>query len=120
MAMGLIVVGMGPPPVLAVAATGLLGFGFAFPWSSVVSAALRQTPERERGSAVGVISAFYDLFVGLSSFAAGAVATHFGYSAAFLMAVLGLGAAAITGRFVFPDKDTPVVDVAAQVLDVTP
>ena len=34
---------------------------------------LRQTPDREHGSAMGLLSAFYDLFVGLGSFAAGAV-----------------------------------------------
>lgn len=102
MAIGLIVIGIGPSPVVAVLAAGLLGFGFSFPWSSVASSVLRQTPQRERGSAVGVLSAFYDLFVGISSFAAGAVATHFGYSAAFLMAAAALGAAAIAGRFVFP------------------
>jgi len=62
---------------------------------------MRQTPAGERGSALGVLTAFYDLFVGISSFAAGAVATRFGYSAAFLTAAGALGAAAIAGRFVF-------------------
>jgi len=50
---------------------------------------------------VGILSAFYDLFVGLSSFAAGWVAHEFGYSAAFFMAALALVAAAIAGKFVF-------------------
>ena len=68
---------------------------------SIASTVLRETPERERGSAVGVLSAFYDLFVGVSSFGAGAVASRFGYWAAFVMAAVALGAAAIAGRFVF-------------------
>jgi predicted MFS family arabinose efflux permease len=63
---------------------------------------LRRTPDRERGSVVGVLSAFVDLFVGASSFSAGLVAKHFGYSATFVMAAAALGAAAIGGRFVFP------------------
>lgn len=104
MAVGLVVIGTGPSPVLAVSAAALLGFGFSFPWASVASTVLRQTPQAERGSAVGVLSAFYDLFVGLSSFAAGGVASHFGYSAAFYMAAAALGAAAITALFVFPQS----------------
>ena len=62
---------------------------------------LRRVHPGKRGSAVGVLSAFYDLFVGTSSFAAGAVADRFGYSAAFVMAVLALAGAAIFGRWVF-------------------
>ena len=101
MAAGLLVLAGGPAPVAAVGATALLGFGFSFPWSSIASTVLRRTPSSERGSAVGILSAFYDLFVGLSSFAAGWVAHEFGYSAAFFMAALALVAAAIAGRFVF-------------------
>jgi MFS family permease len=119
MAVGLVAIGMGPSPVLAVGAAALLGFGFSFPWSSVASTVLRQTPQSERGSAVGVLSAFYDLFVGISSFAAGGVASHYGYSAAFYMAAASLGAAAIAGRFVFPASHPAQVfpDAPAQVLE---
>jgi MFS family permease len=101
MAAGLIVIAMGPAPLLAVLATALLGLGFSFPWSSVATTVLRQTPDGERGSVVGVLGAFVDLFVGISSFSAGIVAKRFGYSAAFIMAAAALGAAAIAGRFVF-------------------
>ena len=103
MGLGLIVIAMGPGPVLALIAAAVLGFGFSFPWSSVATTVLRQTPDRERGSVVGVLSAFVDLFVGLSAFSAGMVAKRFGYSAAFLMGAAALGAAAIAGRFVFSD-----------------
>jgi MFS family permease len=106
MALGLIALAAAPSPVVAVCAAAVLGFGFSFPWASIASTVLRQTPERERGSAVGVLSAFYDLFVGCSSFAAGEVANRFGYSAAFVMAACALGAAAIAGRFVFTRKQT--------------
>jgi MFS family permease len=101
MATGLALIALSPSPAMAVTAAGILGLGFSFPWSSIASTVLRQTPSGERGSAVGVLSAFYDLFVGISSFTAGAVANHFGYSAAFIMATAALGAAAIAGRFVF-------------------
>ncbi len=101
MAVGLVVLAGGPGPVAAVGATALLGFGFSFPWSSIAATVLRRTPSAERGSAVGILSAFYDLFVGVSSFAAGWVAHQYGYAAAFLMAAIALIAAAVAGRFVF-------------------
>jgi predicted MFS family arabinose efflux permease len=75
---------------------------------------LKQTPVREHGTAVGVLSAFYDLFVGTSSFAAGAVSARFGYPAAFLMAATSLVVAAVMGIFVFPKQQAetfPVEDI---------
>jgi MFS family permease len=101
MALGLILLGLAPRPALAITAAAILGFGFSFPWASVASTVLRRTPSQQHGSTIGVLSAFYDLFVGVSSFTAGAVAQRFGYSIAFYMAAASLIAAAIAGRFVF-------------------
>jgi len=101
MACGLVGVAWAPTPAVAIAAMGLVGFGFSFPWSSVASMVLRRTPEQQRGSAIGVLTAFYDLFVGISSLAAGAVAKNYGYPYAFLMAAVSIGAAAIAGRYLF-------------------
>jgi MFS family permease len=108
MAIGLALLAAGPSPVFAVTAAAILGFGFSFPWSSILATVLRKTPSGERGSTIGVLSAFYDLFVGGSSFVAGAVAKHFGYSAAFVMATVALAGAAIAGRFVFAGTPNPV------------
>lgn len=107
MAVGLSVIAAGPGPATAIAATGLLGFGFSFPWASIASTVLRKTAPHERGSTVSFLSAFYDLFVGVSSFGAGAIAKRYGYSAAFVMAVIAIGGAAIMGRLVFfqPEAD---------------
>jgi MFS family permease len=102
MALGLLILATGPSPALAITASAILGFGFSFPWSSVVSMVLRQTSDREHGSAIGVLGAFYDLFVGIGSFTAGAVSDRFGYASAFVMAALALGAAAVIGWFLFP------------------
>lgn len=110
MAAGLSVIAAGPAPAVAVGATALLGFGFSFPWASVASTVLRGTPPGERGSAVSLLSVFYDLFVGASSFAAGAVANRLGYPAAFLMAVAAVAGAAVAGRFVFAHP-RPAVDL---------
>jgi len=101
MAVGLAVLATAPGFVGAIIGAGCLGFGFSFPWASVASTVLRRTAEGQRGSAVSVLSAFYDLFVGSSSFSAGIVANAYGYAAAFIMAIVALFAAAISGRFVF-------------------
>ena len=106
MAVGLVIIAMGPGPLVAVLATGLLGFGFSFPWASIAATVLKRTPAREHGSVVSVLSAFYDLFVGISSITAGAIANHFGYAAAFATAAASLIAAAIAGRVVFPKNET--------------
>jgi MFS family permease len=102
MTAGMLVLAAGPSPMIAIMAAAVLGFGFSFPWSSVVSMVLRQTPDREHGSAVAILGAFYDLFVGTGSFAAGAVSDHFGYGSAFVMAAGALGVAAVLGLFMFP------------------
>jgi len=104
MAIGLSILATGPTWIWAVIGAGLLGLGFSFPWASVASTVLRRSIDSERGSNLSVLSAFYDLFVGMSSFSAGIIATHFGYAATFLMAIAALGAAAIAGRFVFTEE----------------
>ena len=120
MAAGLTALATGPEPFLAISATALLGFGFSFPWSAVASTVLRQIPERERGSAVGILSAFYDFFVGVSSFAAGLIAKNFGYSAAFAMAAAALGGAAIAGRFVFRAQALAGVTADVECVEANP
>lgn len=105
MSVGLLVLASGPRPALAVAAAALLGLGFSFPFSSIASTVMRRSLDHERGVAVGTLSAFYDLFVGSGSFAAGAVATRFGYSATFVMAALALVASAFLGWYVLPAED---------------
>jgi MFS family permease len=102
MAVGMLVLATGPSPMIAIGAAAILGFGFSFPWSSVVSTVLRQTSDREHGSAIGILGAFYDLFVGVGSFAAGAISDRFGYASAFGMAAAALGVAAVVGLFLFP------------------
>jgi MFS family permease len=106
MALGLGTLAIGPPPAVAIGAAAILGFGFSFPWSSTVAPVLRKIPSNERASAVGVLSAFVDLFVGVSSFVAGGVAKHFGYSAAFVLAAVAVGGAAVAGRFLFTSTRT--------------
>jgi len=104
MGVGLGILAAAPPFAGAVIGAALLGLGFSFPWASVASTVLRRTSDGERGSAVSVLSAFYDLFVGTSSFSAGLLANSFGYAAAFVMAIVALAAAGIAARFVFQEN----------------
>jgi MFS family permease len=101
MAVGMLTLAAGPPPILAMAAAGLLGLGFSFPWSSIASTLLRRTAEHERGSVVSYLGAFYDLFVGIGSFSAGIVSDRFGYPSAFVMAVAALVLSGAIGWKVF-------------------
>ena len=104
MAIGLCMIAAGPSPAIAMTAAVILGFGFSFPWSSIAATVRRKIDKAEHGSAIGLLSAFFDLFVGVSSVAAGAVSYHFGYPAAFLMAAAALLAAGLAGRVVFFSK----------------
>jgi MFS family permease len=113
MALGLAILATGPVWIWAVLGAALLGFGFSFPWAAIASTVLRRAPDGERGSTVSVLSAFYDVFVGISSFSAGLVASSFGYSAAFVMAIVALAGAATAGRFVFAGSGIAAPHLAA-------
>jgi MFS family permease len=109
MAIGLVTIAAGPGPVVAVGSAALLGLGVSFPWSAVAARVIRETPERERGSVIGILSAFVDLFVGISSFCAGTIAKKYGYSAAFVMAAVVLGGSAFAGRYIFRSRSMEVL-----------
>jgi MFS family permease len=106
MAAGTAIIAFTSAPAMSIAGAAILGLGFSFPWASIATTVLRRTPSQQRGSAVGVLSAFYDLFVGGSSFAAGALAANFGYRSAFLLALSGIVVAAVAGRQVFGVGDS--------------
>ena len=118
MAIGLTILATGPTWTWAVIASALLGFGYSFPWASIAATVLRRAHESERGSSVSVLSAFYDVFVGASSISAGFLANSFGYSAAFIMAIVALGVAAIVGRAVFAANDATAHEFPAAVAAV--
>jgi MFS family permease len=104
MAVGITIVAFTSGPVVSVLGAAILGLGFSFPWASIASTVMKRTPSRQRGSAVGVLSAFYDLFVGSSSFLAGVLSGHFGYRSAFLLALGGVIVAAWFGKYVFSTR----------------
>lgn len=110
MAAGLSLIALAPPAPIAIAAAALIGFGFGFPWPSMASFVLEKTADHERPSALGVMSACVDGFVGFSSMAAGAVAARFGYPSIYVMAVFAIGIAALIGQRVFEEPPEPSVE----------
>ncbi len=104
MGLGLTLLAFFPGPRTSLTGAILLGLGFAFPWSSIASTVLRRTPSHSHGSAVGVLGAYVDVFVGSGSAIAGTLAHTYGYAAAFKMALAGIGLAALAGLKVFPKK----------------
>ncbi len=118
MTVGLIIIATGPSYGWAIFASAVLGFGYSFPWASIASIVMRRAPQGERGSSVSVLSAFYDVFVGASSFSAGLLANSFGYTSAFIMATVALLAGAATATVVFAETDAaeepvPVLQTAS-------
>ncbi len=112
MAIGLGIITAGPTRFWAIVGAALLGFGYSFPWASIAATVLRRAHSSERGSSVSVLSAFYDVFVGVSSFSAGLLANSFGYRSAFIMAMFSLVASAIAAKFVFAANDAEHEDLA--------
>jgi MFS family permease len=101
---GLVALAFAPGRLSGIGAAAALGFGFSFPWGAVASVVVRRAHAAQRGRALGVLTAFYDLFVGISSFAAGSIAHDFGYRWTFVMAACCVGVAAVAGRMVFRES----------------
>ncbi len=94
LAVGLVAIAAGHAPILDIPAALLVGLGYSFPWPALASVVVARVPAAERGSALGALNAFYDLFVAASSAVAGAVAGRWGLDAVFWMALGSVGVAA--------------------------
>ncbi len=96
---GLLLLASAPPAPVSILAAALIGFGFSFPWPSVASFVLQRIDDSRRASGMGVLTAFADLFLGVGSLLAGAVASRFGYPWIYVTsAVAVLGAVALAER----------------------
>ena len=84
---------LAPNRWVAIAATIAIGIGYSFPWPSVATIVISRVGDHERGSALGVLTAYYDLFVAIGSFLTGAIAAQLGITAVFWFAVLNLAVA---------------------------
>jgi predicted MFS family arabinose efflux permease len=80
---------------LALAGAALSGCGLALVFPALGVEAVRSVDEQNRGSALGVFTAFLDCAMGITGPIAGFIVGKFGYSAIFLF-----GSAAAGGGFV--------------------
>jgi len=81
-----------------VAAVGALvmGSGFTLLYPSLALLVIKASPDSERGAALGAYTSFWDLGIGVSGLATGAVAAV-GYPAVFVLATVSAVAAGIAG-----------------------
>ena len=75
------------------------GFGLSFP--SIALDALQQASPGDRGAAIGIVSAFFDVGLAASGVVLGAIADHAGYAGAFGFAAVCAAAAV---PFVMPRR----------------
>jgi MFS family permease len=83
---GLVAIALSRSSLLDIPAALLVGLGYAFPWPALAVVVVARVQVWERASALGALTAFYDLFVAVSSAIAGAVAGHFGFASVFWLA----------------------------------
>ena len=83
---GLILLGLATVPAMAHAGAALAGFGFSLVFPALGVEAVRDIPTHDRGTALGVYTAFVDLSLGISGPIAGLIVFALGYPPIFLFA----------------------------------
>jgi MFS family permease len=75
---------------MAIAGAALGGFGFSLVFPAIGVEAVKRVPENNRGTALGVYTAFADVSFFLTGPIAGAVIGAFGYASVFLFALISV------------------------------
>jgi MFS family permease len=78
---------------MAIAGAALGGFGFSLVFPAIGIEAVKRVPENNRGTALGVYTAFADVSFFLTGPLAGAVIGMYGYASVFLFALISVLAA---------------------------
>ncbi len=94
-AVGLLIVALAPGFWIAVAGGLIMGAGFSLLYPSLVLIALRNTEPERQGAALGAVTSFWDIGLGLSGPLLGLVAHGFGYAMVFGTAMIFAIAAAV-------------------------
>lgn len=77
-------------PSIALTGAALGGFGFSLVFPAIGVEAVKRVPENNRGTALGVFTAFADVSFFLVGPIAGAIIGWFGYSSVFLFALISV------------------------------
>jgi MFS family permease len=85
-AVGLTVIAVVQSPLGLYGGTFVFSLGMSLLYPAMLTLALTDVPERERGSAVGTVSSFFDLSQGVGAAVLGAAVVLSGYRGAFLSA----------------------------------
>lgn len=94
MAAGLLVIASTGSTLVAACAAAVVGLGYCLPFPALAALVAGRVPPAQRGAAIGALTAFYDVFVGIGSVAGGVVADRSGTPAVFVLAAMGVLAAA--------------------------
>jgi MFS family permease len=91
--LGMLMLWLSPAPWMAFAGSALAGFGFSLVFPALGVEAVKRVPEYNRGTALGVYTAFADVSFFLTGPIAGAVIGLYGYASAFLFGLISVLAA---------------------------
>lgn len=94
MAIGLLVIASTDSTLVGASAAAVIGLGYCLPFPALATLVAGRVPPQERGAALGALTAFYDVFVGVGSVIAGVLAARAGTPSVFLLGAAGVVAAA--------------------------